>query len=345
MKLATLLVAALLVVIGRAIVPIPEATVGLSVEVVNQLLGENFGPLITEKIKDYNITLKPNETQTIDGIKVEANLSNISIDRLEVTWTDNVLVPLTEYDFRIRSRNINMSVSTHVLGKVSIKKINTTAVLSMTGVDMTLDMGIVPLSVDTGAGFGLAIHHIELDINAIEVMFLNDTFDTSVASLVVKIIKNSLPNIINKIAVEKINPAIEKVMSGRVFLDAEVGDFYYTFDFNTTELPRFMDKTYMSAPTNILITNLNSLRTNPEVPNDQLPVKVFKTVHEAELIASSGLVNSLIWLVEDSNVLNVVLDNTMLGEDPPITLDTTALTILLPKLPQKYGKDKGNFFQ
>lgn len=31
----------------------------------------------------------------------------------------------------------------------------------------------------------------------------------------------------------------------------------------------------------------------------------------------------------------------MLGDSPPITLDTTALTILLPKLPQKFGKDKG----
>lgn len=65
-------------------------------------------------------------------------------------------------------------------------------------------------------------------------------------------------------------------------------------------------------------------------------------MHEAEIIASSGFVHSLIWLVEDSNVLNVVIDNTMLGDSPPITLDTSALTILLPKLPQVFGKDKGN---
>jgi hypothetical protein len=70
-------------------------------------------------------------------------------------------------------------------------------------------------------------------------------------------------------------------------------------------------------------------------------VKVFKNLQEAELIASSGLVHSLIWLIEDSNVINVAIDNTMLGDSPPITLDTTALTILLPKLPQKFGKDKG----
>jgi len=129
-------------------------------------------------------------------------------------------------------------------------------------------------------------------------------------------------------------------MSGRVFVDSEVGDYFYSFDLNTTELPAFLNKTYMVAPTNILITNLNSLRTNPEIENDQLPTKVFKNLHEVELIASSGLVHSLIWLVEDSNVINFAIDNTMLGDSPPITLDTTALTILLPKLQQKYGKDK-----
>jgi len=84
---------------------------------------------------------------------------------------------------------------------VSLKKINTTAVLSLSGVDMTLDMGIIPLSVNTGVGFGVMVRHLELDIKDIEVMFLNDTFDTSVAALVVRIIKNSLPNIINKAVV------------------------------------------------------------------------------------------------------------------------------------------------
>lgn len=156
-----------------------------------------------------------------------------------------------------------MSVSTYVSAKVSLKKVHTTAVLSLTGLDMTLDMGIVPLSANTGIGFGVAVKNIDLDIKQIEIMFLNDTFDTSLATLVVRLIKNSLPNIVNKAVAEKANPAIEQLMSGRVFLDTELGDYFYTFDFNTTQLPAFLNKTYMAAPTNILITNLISLRTNP----------------------------------------------------------------------------------
>jgi hypothetical protein len=89
-------------------------------------------------------------------------------------------------------------VETFVNGKIPLKKIKTTAVLSMQGVDMTIDMGIVPLSSPAGIGFTVAIKHIELDIKTIDIVFLNDTTDTNLASLVIRLIKNSIPNIVNK---------------------------------------------------------------------------------------------------------------------------------------------------
>jgi hypothetical protein len=44
----------------------------------------------------------------------------------------------------------------------------------------------------------VAIKHIELDIKTIDIVFLNDTTDTNLASLVIRLIKNSIPNIVNK---------------------------------------------------------------------------------------------------------------------------------------------------
>lgn len=69
---------------------------------------------------------------------------------------------------------------------------------------------------------------------------------------------------------------------------------------------------------------------------------MFPTIHEAEVVVSSGFINSLVWLVEDSNALNVVVDNSMLPPgQSPVELTTTGLAILLPELPGKYGADKG----
>lgn len=58
MKVTTLALVAVLLVVSQAI--IPEAMVGLSVDVVNKLLGDSLGPLITDKIKDTDIKLTLN---------------------------------------------------------------------------------------------------------------------------------------------------------------------------------------------------------------------------------------------------------------------------------------------
>jgi hypothetical protein len=55
--------------------------VGLSVDIVNQLVGNSLGPIIQEKILEFN------DTETIRGITVEANLSDIKLDRLDIHWT------------------------------------------------------------------------------------------------------------------------------------------------------------------------------------------------------------------------------------------------------------------
>ena len=124
-------------------------------------------------------------------------------------------------------------------------------------------MGIVPCKSNTGAGFSLHVNHIELDIRQIDVQFLNDTIDTNIVTLIINIIKSSVPNIVNKAATQQINPALDNLMSNRVFLEQPVGIWRYTFDINTTELPRFVNKSYLSLPIDISIFNLDQHRQNP----------------------------------------------------------------------------------
>jgi hypothetical protein len=42
------------------------------------------------------------------------------------------------------------------------------------------------------------------------------------------------------------------------------------------------------------------------------------------------------WLVEDSKLLHAVVTGDMLGDNPPIALNTTNLSILMPKLKEKW---------
>ena len=47
------------------------------------------------------------------------------------------------------------------------------------------------------------------------------------------------------------------------------------------------------------------------------------------------MVDTLVWLVDNSNILSAVVNKTTLGPNPPIELDTTGLSILMPGL-KKY---------
>lgn len=47
------------------------------------------------------------------------------------------------------------------------------------------------------------------------------------------------------------------------------------------------------------------------------------------------MIDTLVWLVDDSNILSAVITKDTLGPNAPIALDTTGLSILMPGL-KKY---------
>jgi hypothetical protein len=58
---------------------------------------------------------------------------------------------------------------------------------------------------------------------------------------------------------------------------------------------------------------------------------------------SSNMVDTLVWLVDDSKLLSQIITKEQLGPNPPITLDTNGLAILLPGL-RKYPNKGTAFF-
>ncbi len=53
--------------------------------------------------------------------------------------------------------------------------------------------------------------------------------------------------------------------------------------------------------------------------NDNLPEEnLFGNETELSLLVSSNMMNTILWIVEDSNVLSINVTNDMLGPNPPI---------------------------
>ena len=54
------------------------------------------------------------------------------------------------------------------------------------------------------------------------------------------------------------------------------------------------------------------------------------------------MVNTLLWLIDDSNILSLQVTNDDLGPTPPIALNTLNLSIILPGM--KKWNNKGIFY-
>ena len=101
---------------------------------------------------------------------------------------------------------------------------------------------------------------------------------------------------------------------------------------NTTDVPKFKG-TNLYAPVDLTLRNMASNKTNPEVENDNLPYSnIFEGKANITFVVSSNMLNALLWVLDDSKVLNLDLTTADLGPNPPIELNTLNLSILLPGL-------------
>jgi len=106
---------------------------------------------------------------------------------------------------------------------------------------------------------------------------------------------------------------------------------------NTTEVPAFdASLKYIRFLVDVTFQNMLTNETNNELERDDLPDSTeLSPSFDLSLAASSNFLNTLIWLVGDAELLNIAVTNDMLGDNPPISLNTTNLSILLPSLKTK----------
>lgn len=90
-------------------------------------------------------------------------------------------------------------------------------------------------------------------------------------------------------------------------------------------------------PIDLTFQNIKTNETNDDVEKDSLPANnMYQKSSDGTLSLSSNMLNSIIWLLDDSDYLQFTVTNEMLGTDPPILLNTTNLSILMPDLKRKW---------
>jgi hypothetical protein len=119
---------------------------------------------------------------------------------------------------------------------------------------------------------------------------------------------------------------------------AQLGREEYIVSINTTDIPEFAELKYLTIPVDINFKNLRTNTTNEETANENLVEEhIYEKSANVTATISSNMVDTLVWLIDDSHNLTSVITKDTLGKNAPIDLDTYGLSILMPEL-KKFGK-------
>ncbi len=95
---------------------------------------------------------------------------------------------------------------------------------------------------------------------------------------------------------------------------------------------------FLTIPLDINFKNLKTNVTNEETANENLVDEhIYERSANVTATLSSNMMDTLVWLIDDSNLVSAVVTKETLGPNPPIDLDTYGLSILMPEL-KKFGK-------
>ena len=71
---------------------------------------------------------------------------------------------------------------------------------------------------------------------------------------------------------------------------------------------------------------------------------IYEGKQELTAMLSSNMINTLLWVIDDSHILELNVTNSDLGPSPPILLNTTNLSILLPGITKWHNKCNFTFY-
>lgn len=340
MRLAALCL--LLLSLSLSLCLIPEINIAASAPVLNQEIAKNLGPLIVQQVVNHTMNQTFVEEMSFGVVHVNISLSNLTVTELDINWKTNILVPKGDYAFRVNFKDITVALASDIKGHVSLKKIDTNLTVELSRISGYADFRLAASKSAGGVGFSLQVAYIEVEVAAIDINFRKDVIDTFVAQTVASLLRKSLPKIINSVVQEQVNPLLDDFCNSRAFVTQEVGNHLYEISLATSEVPRFIDLAYLAVPLDVVVYNVDTGRSNDEVDNDHLPLKPFDKENDTlEVTLSSGMVNTLLWLVQDASLVDLYVDDSALGDSSPISLNTTDLKILLPEMAKVYGAGHG----
>lgn len=302
-----------------------------------------YGKAISDKINEYRVADIHGE-QKASALSIKYNLTKIK-QQVGINWNANVLRVRTTHCFATNSKNVNLTLDAQLEVKIGpTRKQKGPLKVVVVGLELDTAVRFARSMCQKGIGFDVQVDDVYVNAKSLSIKIEGKGFDNLVIAELEKVLAPRIPGIIKSAITEKVNPLISQYACSRIEEDLSVGTQSYILVVNTTRVPEFDEGLkYLRVPLDITLQNLRSNETNDELERDDLPEdQLFQGSADASLALSSNFLNTVIWLVNDAQLLHGVVTGDMLGPSPPIALNTTNLSILMPKLKEEWP-DKGSW--
>jgi hypothetical protein len=281
--------------------------------------------------------------QKVSGVKVKFHLTKIK-QKVDINYKGNVLTVKDKHNFVIKSKNINITLDGQLDFKIGLlKKQKGPLKVVITQLEADTTLRVEESTCPNSIGFNVRVTDLFTDFKSVSIKIEGKSFDNRIIAQLEKYLLPRVPNMLNNMAQNTINPLIESKTCSRIEQEVTIKDSTYILTINTTKIPEFDENLkYFGVPIDITFQNVKTNETNYDVEKDGLPSStIYHKTSDSTLALSSNFLDMILWIVEDSDYLKLTVTNAMLGDNPPILLNTTNLSILMPNLAKRWP-NKGN---
>lgn len=290
--------------------------------------------------KPINQTMRSNDSGWI--YSYDANFSNPTVVGFDLDWSrSHFLAPGPNNGSLIQIRGLNLTISLDASIKAN-SIISTQGKCNFTLLSMDADVGIAFNPNPTKDNMYISISSASLSFAKTSV-----SFDTTFGSIAASIINF----IVNNLAYSTVTSAITNFLTGDLSSQLKsmtLNGIQTSFDkFNITVTIPEQPIVYVTPSQNYtdigLQLSIVNNQTGEKAPSfyDEVIVDHKLNDQQVQILLASNLLNQVGWIVQQLGLISATLSNKQMPADAPISLNTTALKILLPGLATKFGTGKG----
>lgn len=275
-------------------------------------------------------------------LSYDANFSNPSITDLTLDWpSSHFLTPGPNNGSILQIRNLNITVKTNY-SIVANSIFASDGICNVTLTGINTDIVVAPVKNPNGTNYYLSIPNATFDFTRLDISF---------PGTVSSVIAQAATLIVNNLSKGTVTSAVTSLLTGDISSKVKNGTINginlpynnYTISIILPESPVVNvapDHNYTNMGFEINIVNNV---TGEKAPTffDEIIAPTRIEGQQLQFMLASNVLNQIGWLVHQQGLIKASLSNKSLPPDAPISLNTTALRILLPQLADKYSAGKG----